>query len=251
MVGFRLTLTKETEMIYNELITNDLWLTEDKGESNKVLVYLKEKKFEKVIDVGGAMGSWVDEYTTAYFDCNTDTYLANNPKQMFKGNLSEPEDWDEILHHVSLHGKFDFANCTQTLEDIRNPSFVVRNLPKSAHEGYIDVPSKYLELKFGNENPDAKDRLVWGLDGLIMGYTGHRWIFNMNEQCLEMYPKLPFIEHLTGLDDLIFHKEPKYMLCFWWKDSIPYRIVNDDFIGPNPPSVYSMYRTGLKKGLNA
>jgi hypothetical protein len=237
-------------MIYAEKITNDLWLEDYKGERNKVLTYLEMSNFEKVIDVGGAMGSWVDEYVTAYFDCNTDI-LVGNEKRMFKGNLSEPEDWEEVFQYVKENGKFDFANCTQTLEDIRNPSFVLKNLPKIAKEGYIDIPSKYLELKFGNENPDSKDRIIWGLDGLIMGYTGHRWIFNMNDKVLEMYPKLPFIEHLTGLDDLIFHKDPKYMLCFWWKEDIPFKIVNDDFIGPNPPSVYNMYREGLKKGLNS
>ena len=71
----------------------------------------------------------------------------------------------------------------------------------------------------------------------------------MVDQCLEMYPKLPFIEHISGLEEISYHENPKYMLCFWWKEEIPFKIVNDDFIGPNPPSVYNMYREGLKEGL--
>ena len=65
----------------------------------------------------------------------------------------------------------------------------------------------------------------------------------------ELYPKLPFVEHLPALDWLNYDPPEKMMLCFWWKDSIEFKTVNDDFIGPNPPSVYKYYTEGLKRGL--
>ncbi len=250
-------------MIFNETITNDLFTEKLDGERNKVQNYLKANPGLKVIDVGGAMGSWADEFVTAYLDCNSSAYLAGKTTaRLFDGNISDEEGWWTVLQHIKEHGKFDFAICTQTLEDIRNPTLVLKMLPQIAKQGYIDVPSKFLEFKV-NEMPGDEDRPKWGLKGNIFGYTGHRWIFNMIKEgneypVIELYPKLPFIEHLTGLEKLTEAKEiiengktiyPKYMLCFWWQDVIPFKIVNDDFIGPNPFFVYQYYREGLNRGL--
>ena len=237
-------------MIENPVVTNDLWAENDAGERNKVLVHLRDQQYHNVLDVGGAMGSWADQFVTAYLDCNASEYLKGKTNaELFDGNISDPEGWIEILDRAHNLGKFDFAICTQTLEDIRNPTYVLKMLPKVAHRGYIDVPSKYLELKYANETPDEHDRELWGLDGYIMGYTGHRWIINFVDDMMEFYPKLPFIEHIRGLEPITQVKDPKYMLCLWWENDIPHRIVNDDFIGPNPYFVYKYYREGLSRGL--
>ena len=247
-------------MIIDPAVTNDLFTEALDGQRNKVQTFLKNRPDFSVLDVGGAMGSWLDEFVTAYLDCNASEYLAGKSKaQLFDGNISDEEGWESILAYVAEHGKFDFASCTQTLEDIRNPSLVLKMLPKVALQGYIDVPSKFLELKTGNEMPCDEDRVKWGLKGLIQGYTGHRWIFNMLEDgLLELYPKLPFTEHLTGLEKMTEAIEvkqdgktifPKYMLCFRWEGSIDFKIVNDDFIGPNPYEVYRYYREGLNRGM--
>jgi len=235
-------------MIFNEIATNNLFTEDLTGERNKVQTFLKENP-QSVIDIGGAMGSWADEVVTAYLDCNSTKYLSGKTNSLlFDGNISDYEGWMSVLDHVKENGKFDFAICTQTLEDIRNPQLVLKMLPLIAKEGYIDVPSKYHEFRI-NEKPDDHDRQIWGLRGDIIGYTGHRWILNMVDSVFELYPKLPFVEHLPGLDWLNSDPPEKMMLCFWWKDNIPFRTVNDDFIGPNPPSVYNYYREGLKRGL--
>lgn len=231
-------------MIFNEIATNELG-----HERDKVLAYIKERKYKNVIDIGGAMGSWADEVVNAYLDCNATNYLSGKTdKYLFDGNISDYEGWQWVQTFVAKKGLFDFAICTQTLEDIRNPPLVLRMLSKIAKEGYIDVPSKYHEFRI-NEKPSDKDRPIWGLRGHTIGYTGHRWILNMVDGIFELYPKLPFVEHLYGLDWLNSEPPEKLMLCFWWKDNIPFKIVNDDFLGPNPPSVYNYYREGLRKGL--
>jgi len=234
-------------MIYDEKVTDDLFLENLQGERNKVFTFIKENR-PKTLDIGGAMGSWADEFVSAYLDCNATKYLGQTQALLFDGNISDPEGWEQVLSHVEENGKFDFAICTQTLEDIRNPSFVCQMLPKVAKAGYIDVPSKYHELKV-NEWPSDSDRKIWGIKGHILGYTGHRWIMNMEDGVLVMYPKLPFVEHLEGLDFFDPDNVPGHMLCFWWKDNIPFRIAMDDFLGPNPPTVYNAYREGLRKGL--
>jgi len=51
-------------MIFNSVVTNDL-----NGNRDKVLEHLRETDL-KVVDVGGAMGSWADEVVNAYVDIN-------------------------------------------------------------------------------------------------------------------------------------------------------------------------------------
>ena len=233
-------------MIFNEVLTNDLFTEDLTGERNKVQRFLEESP-QMVVDVGGAMGSWLREYVNAYLDYNSTRYLSGRTNAfLFDGNISDYEGWESILKDVESNGKFDFAVCTQTLEDIRNPSLVLEMLPRIAEQGYIDVPSKYHEFRIC-EKPDSLSE--WGLSSYTIGYSGHRWIMNMVDRVLEMYPKLPFIEHLDGLKWLRDSVPEKLMLCFWWKDDIPFRIVGDDFLGPNPPSIYNMYVEGLKGGL--
>lgn len=233
-------------MIFNEIVTNDLFTEALTGERNKVQRFLKDNS-QTIVDIGGAMGSWADDFVTAYLDYNSTTYLGGKTDALlFDGNISDYEGWRSILEHVSHNGRFDFAICTQTLEDIRNPSLVLKMLPQIAKQGYIDVPSKYHEFRI-NEKPDPP--MSWGLESHTIGYTGHRWILNMADGVFELYPKLPFVEHLAGLKWLNSDPPEKLMLCFWWKDDIPFRIVGDDFLGPNPPSVYKMYVEGLARGL--
>jgi len=245
-----LTTKGRKEMIYNEIASNDLFIESLQGERNKVQTYLKENSEFKVIDVGGAMGSWAEPRVDAYLDINSTSYLKGKSEALlFDGNLSDPEGYDSILAYVAEHGKFDFAICTQTLEDIRNPSFVLQMLSKIAKEGYIDVPSKYHEFRIAEVPKPLSD---WGQTRYNRGYTGHRWILNMHNKVFEMYPKLPFVFNLAGLNFLKSDDSTpleKGMLCFWWKDSIEWKIVGDDFLGPNPPSVFKLYIDGLTKGL--
>lgn len=229
-------------MIYISEVTNDL-----QGNRNRVLDYIRTNECSTV-DVGGAMGSWSEEVVSAFVDINASKYKGTD-KQLFDVNISDYEAWQPILDYVAKYGKFEFAICTQTLEDIQCPMVVLKMLPRIAAMGYIDVPSKYMELK-PQEFPSDPDREIWGIDGHILGYTGHRWIMSLvaNDRLI-MCPKLPFIEHMRGLDWWNKENPPGYHYCFWWTDDIPFEIVNDDFLGPNPPSVYNAYREALRRGL--
>ena len=215
------------------------------NERKKVLEFLKDKSFS-VVDVGGAGGPWADEFATSYVDMNSDWRMPNSKKLIFNANISDEEGWLDVIKHVKENGKFDFAICTQTLEDIRNPPLPLRMLPLIAKEGYIDVPSKYHELTWGCEKPDKDEMKRRGLKSYVMGYSGHRWIMNMIDNVLVLYPKIPLIEHLEGLEWEGTHGSA---LCFWWKDTIEFEIVGNDFLGPNPPGVSTMYREGLRRGL--
>ena len=64
----------------------------------------------------------------------------------FKCDITNPNDYNELLTYVTQNGKFDFCICTHTLEDIMNPIFVCEQIEKISNEGYIAFPSKYREL---------------------------------------------------------------------------------------------------------
>lgn len=232
-------------MIYNSKVTNDL-----QGERNNVINHiLANPTLNMVVDVGGAMGSWADEVVTDYIDINASHYLGEKQKRLFDVNISLSWEWEKVLAHVTANGKYGFAICTQTLEDIQCPAVVLHMLPLIAKRGYIDIPSKYMELK-PQEFPSDPDREIWGIDGHILGYTGHRWIMSLvADEKLIMLPKLPFVEHMRGLDWWDKVNPPGYHYCFWWEGYIPHEIVNNDFLGPNPPSVYNAYREALRRGL--
>src|SRR5690349_25177201 len=50
--------------------------------------------------------------------------------------------------------QFDFAICSHTLEDVRNPLWVCSEIIRVAKRGYIEVPSREWETCRGWERPN-------------------------------------------------------------------------------------------------
>ena len=63
---------------------------------------------------------------------------------------------------------FEFAFCSQTLEDVRDPIAVCRELSRIARRGYVEVPSAWIECTF--------DIDVGPLTARYPGYEKHRWL---------------------------------------------------------------------------
>jgi len=231
---------------------------------NDVLEYLKDRQYKRVVDIGGSMFPWAREYVTHYFDVTdiheylkgSDLYDENVRKSiMLQGDINDGYGWEKIWEDVTYRGKFDFAICTQTLEDIRNPTYVLRTLPKIAKEGFISIPHKYRELNYVEGHGD-KEQKEWELSKSYMGYFHHRWIFSMidgtsiQSKRLRLFPKLEFITCLSKIKDLTEGKFIGNELSFYWEgDNIPYEIVNNDFLGPNPPTVFRLYEKLIEEGV--
>ena len=62
--------------------------------------------------------------------------------------------------------QFDFAICSQTLEDLRDPVWVCAELARVARAGYIEVPSRLEEQCPGVHGPWA-------------GYSHHHWLIDV------------------------------------------------------------------------
>jgi hypothetical protein len=63
-------------------------------------------------------------------------------------------------------GQFDFAVCSHTLEDVRDPVFVCDELMRVARAGYIEVPSRLQEQSAGVHGP-------W------VGWSHHHWLVDV------------------------------------------------------------------------
>jgi hypothetical protein len=70
----------------------------------------------------------------------------------------------------------DFAICSHTLEDLRDPVFVCRELSRIAKAGYVEVPSRLEEQS-------------WGVAGQFVGWSHHRWLIDIVDGRLEMVSK--------------------------------------------------------------
>ena len=96
---------------------------------------------------------------------------------------------------------------------------MVKKLSLIAKEGFIAMPSKWIDLSRGPHRP-------W------KGWMHHRWIFDVIDGTLVCVPKLSYMEHLNT-DHFIGKPEE---IKFYWKDDISVKILNDDFIGPSEES---------------
>ncbi len=247
-------------MIYN--INNTI------GQREDVINYCKEQKLKRVVDLGGSMYPWAWEVVTHYADLIDPKEYHQDPtwvertkdSETIKGDLCDPIFW----HILRNHPQFDFAICSQTLEDIRDPSVVINNLPTIAKEGFISIPSKYAELCFGIEGTDPKDQEDWGITKSYRGYMHHRWVFTILQKpfflpffgeakespVLIALPKLVFVENMTGIEWATRENRENHLeLSFFWKNTIEFEFVNKDFLGPNPPAVLEFYRKTLNEGV--
>lgn len=118
-------------------------------------------------------------------------------------------------------GQFDFAICSQTLEDIRDPIWVCAELQRVARAGYIEVPSLAEELSFGIQGP-------W------TGWGHHHWLVEVEPGLL----RFVFKHHIVhGREDLRFPAGLHATLApaervssFWWEGA--FEAVERVFIGP-------------------
>ncbi len=185
-----------------------------------VIQFVKEQKNLdpgfKVIDLGGGLDGWTKEIVDFIADIGvTDT---DSTKRV---DLCNPADFNKLLAYVEQHGKFDYAICTHTLEDVYDPFLALKNLPKIAKRGIITMPSIVAELS-------PVQSLAW------RGYLHHRWIYDFQEGKILIIPKITLFESLVKVK---LTKTKNSEVRFDWFDDIPYEVFMNNYSGPDTQTV--------------
>ena len=94
-------------------------------------------------------------------------------------------------------GQFDFAVCSHTLEDVRDPIRVCAELNRVAHAGYVEVPARSEEQTHGVHGP-------W------VGWSHHHWLVDVIDGGLEFV----FKPHLL-------HGRPEFWVRADWTEAQP------------------------------
>jgi hypothetical protein len=107
--------------------------------------------------------------------------------------------------------QFDFAICSHTLEDVRDPVWVAGELQRVARAGYIEVPA-------------LSEELTYGIQGPWVGWGHHHWLVLAGDAELEFLFKHHVVNrrgsHLpAGSVDALSPDERVQTL--WWEGSFP------------------------------
>jgi hypothetical protein len=106
---------------------------------------------------------------------------------------------------------FDFAVCSQTLEDLRDPVWVCSELSRVARAGYVEVPSRLEEQSRGVSGP-------------LPGWTHHRWLCDVVDGRLELVFKhavLHTLEGATFSPGFYARLSPEQrVLTLWWEGRV-------------------------------
>jgi len=111
-------------------------------------------------------------------------------------------------------GQFDYAVCSHTLEDLRDPVSVCAELNRVARAGYVEVPSRLEEQS-------------WGVHGPWVGWTHHHWLCDVEDGAIEFVFKPHLIharesDHFGGGFATALSSEQR-VLQLWWEGGFRYR----------------------------
>lgn len=179
------------EFKINSVLNKDLELIKIKKyvEQSK-----KTKKTFKVLDVGGGVRNKAGIPIDTLFDLSDESAKKNTNKiEIIKKDFCTKDGWDTIEDD-----HFDYCICTHTLEDVRDPYFVIQQIIRTSKEGYIAVPHKYRELNFSTSKS-------------VLGYAHHRWIFGMENGVLNIISKSNILDYLIKTKKISApHNSKKY-----------------------------------------
>ncbi len=181
---------------------------------------------ERVLDVGGAYGA-----------LNTATHVID----VLSYNESKPPLFSEkpvrFSHQTWIEFDicerpwpfpekyFDYSFCAQTLEDVRDPVGVCRELMRVSRAGYIEVPSRAREILCTRRG--FRLRRLFGRP-LRVGFGHHRWFCEIEGNTVTFLAKT-----LTAVDShnfFITYGELRRMLTpkestefLFWRDQFTVR----------------------------
>ncbi len=210
-----------------------------KRQFQTVADYIRARKASNeryvVVDVGGAANPAFGDLADIYVD------IRPVPGQRtIVGDINDPATWEQVLREQP-----DFVICSHTLEDIRDPNFVIGWLNRCFRAGFIAMPNKHTEMSSGIESD------------LYPGYAHHRWVFTLNDTgVLRAIAKMPVTALFASAEGkaLLSWLNPALVghgmeLGFVYEDRLELDMINGDYAGHNVRELIDLYRRELAAGL--
>lgn len=147
----------------------------------KILAQIKEEDI--VLDIGG----WFQPFNRANWVIDVMPYETRrrtetkDTKEYFSKETWIQRDVCDRRPLPFKDKEIDFVICSHILEDIRDPIYLCSEICRVAKQGYIEVPSRVVELSLGAESRH------------YAGYSHHRWIVEANGDKLTFLAKPHFI----------------------------------------------------------
>jgi hypothetical protein len=148
------------------------------------------KPSDVVLDVGG----WACPFNRANWILDAEPFETRGYYRTFGGKPYQggEKEWFTkdtwVQRDICSHEPFpfadkslDFAICSHTLEDIRDPLWVCSELIRVAKRGYIEVPSRESETCRGLERPNE------------VGLSHHRWLIDIEGNLVRFFMKYHMI----------------------------------------------------------
>jgi hypothetical protein len=187
----------------------------------KILGMLKPDNL--VLDVGG----WACPFNRAQYILDAEPYETRGWYKVYGGPASQGGDKEwftketwvqrDICEHTPWpfrDKQFDFAICSGTLEDIRDPLWVCSELIRVAKRGYIEVPTRQWESSRGIEYPN------------LAGMSHHRWLVEIEGNQIQFLQKYHAINaHWRFSFPRSYGRTlvgERAMQCLWWEGSFDF-----------------------------
>jgi hypothetical protein len=159
-----------------------------------------------VLDVGGwaiplARADWVIDLMPFATRGPCDGAERFSAETWVQADICAREPWP------FADNQFDFAICSHTLEDVRDPIWVCSELSRVARAGYVETPSRPQEQSVGVAGP-------------FIGWSHHHWLVDAVDGGLEFVFKphaLHFLTEaqLTHAEAATMAPEERVMALFW------------------------------------
>ncbi len=155
-----------------------------------------------VLDLGrhATRGEWGYEGDRATERFTADTWVQRD--------ICDREPWP------FADDRFDFAICSHTLEDVRDPVFVCSELQRVAKAGYLEVPSRLEEQ-------------CWAFQGPWTGWSHHHWLIEADQEAgaIEFVFKhhvvhAPRNRFAAGFRDTLSAEQR--LTSLWWEGSFAF-----------------------------
>ena len=195
-------------------------------EPNVQEILRRLRPSDLVLDVGG----WACPFNRAQWILDAQPFDTRGFYRTFGGPASQggEREWFSAQTWVQrdicdrqpwpFHDKqFDFAICSHTLEDLRDPLWVCSELIRVGRRGYVEVPSRAYESCRGVEHPR------------LAGLSHHRWLIETQGSRLVFLPKYHMIHSHWRLSLPRRYRRvltpERSVQWLWWEDAFEFEEV--------------------------